>query len=289
MDKPREKQKQPHLRKNSHQSPVDAGLRSDELFGSSGLGPASSSSTMQYATTGAPLPKGPLSAKPSLTKFVNDDHHHPNDTPGKPPPYYEHTSSPRDGYPYRDPSQDQPSSRRSSYGGNDDPPYPMLHNPHRPRSPYHPHQESRPISRQPSFTHQPYLDHEDETDIDRGGRDRERFWDRDDKGGRDVYSEPRRTMTHPDPTPRHSPNPGPPPGSSRPVMPKDYFQDFHDDRSEVAAGPPNHGRHNYPNFPPDDWEYQRSPDSARPAPSRQPSYVRLRDDHDRRFSGENGS
>ena len=206
MDKPCEKQKRPHLRKNSHQSPVDAGLRSDELFGSSGLGPASSSSTMQYPTTGAPLPKGPLSAKPSLTKFVNDDHHHPNDTPGKPPPYYEHTSSPRDGYPHRNPSQDQPSSRRSSYGGNDDPPYPMLHNPHRPRSPYHPHQESRPISRQPLFTHQPYLDHEDETDIDRGGRDRERFWDRDDEGGRDVYSEPRRTMTHPHPTPRHSPN-----------------------------------------------------------------------------------
>src|SRR5271168_2100006 len=100
-----------------------------------------------------------------------------------------------------------------------------------------------------------------------------------------------RTKTYNDPSSSYATalsKSGPPPGSSRPVVPKDYFQDFHDDRSEVAAGPPNHGRHNYPNFPPDDWEYQRSPDSTHPAPSRQPSYVRLRDDQDRRFSGENG-
>ena len=288
-DKFRE-EKRPHHRRNSRQSPVDASLRSDELLGSSGLRSASSS-TMQYATS-PPLNR-PLSSQPSL---IFDDRRYPIDSSGKPPPYYEYRdqSSPRDSYPHREqvPSQDHPSARpipaRSPYGGDDrdyGPQYLTPHRPHGPKSPYHPQRESRPISRQTSFTRQPYVDvddDDDERDMDRGRG--ERYWDReyDRDRDRDIYSEPRRATTYPyAAAPRHSPYPNP---SPRPV-PQDYvhMSDVHDDR-EGAPGP-SHGRYNYRSLPPDDW---RPPDSPHPTLSRQSSYVRPRDDPDRRFTGENG-
>ena len=281
-DKSRNKEKRPHHRRNSRQSPVDAGLRSDELLGSSSLRSASSS-TMQYVTS--PPPNRPLSAQPSL---IFDDRRHPIDSSGKPPPYYEQSSS-RDSYPHREvPFQDHPSARpipaKSAYGGDDrdyDP-----HSPHGPKSPYHHSQwESRPISRRASFIRQPYVDIDDEDverDLDRRGRG-ERHWDReyDRDIDRDIYSEPRHATTYPYAVPRHSSYPNP---SSRHV-PQDYvhMSDIHDDR-EGAPGP-SHGRYNYRGLPPDDW---RPPDSAHPGLSRQSSYVRLRDDPDRRFTGEDG-
>ena len=300
-DKSREKEKRPHLRRNSRPS-IDS--RPDELGGSSPLRSAGSS-TMQYATS-APLNR-PLSAKPSL---LFEDHRHTVDTPGKPPPYYEYTSSPhRDSYPHRDqqassPAQDQPPARpspaRSSYGGGDDnrdygPPYPIPHRSHGPKPPYYPQRES--ISRQASFTRQPYVDLDDDVDdkdIVRGGErhwereyDRDRDRDRDRDAGRDVYSEPRRSATYPHPASRHLPYPNPSPVGPRP-SPQEYVHmtDFYDDRPETVPGP-NHGRYNHRS--PDDWEFQRPPDGARPTPSRQSSYIRPRDDPDRRYTAENGS
>jgi len=230
---------------------------------------------------------------------------HPEVRKPKPPPYYEYRdqTSPRDSYPHRDqqiPSQDQPNSARPipvgpSYGG-DDREYGSPYS--RPKPSYHPQRDSRPISRQASFTRPPYLDlddDDDDRDMDRGGRDRERPWDRDYErdrdrdGGRDVYTESRRGTAYSYSTPRHSPYPNPPPGGPRPA-PQEYvnMSDFYDDRSEGAAGP-SRSRNNYRSLPPDDWEYQRPPDNTRSTPSRQGSYVRPRDDVDRRFSTENGS
>ena len=293
LDKSREKEKRPR-RRDSRPSPIDGSFRSDEPLGSSGLRSASSS-TMQYAIS--PQTNGPIiSAKPSLLS-MNDDRHHPSDSSGKPPPYYEYRnqSSPRDSYPYRDqqvPSQDLPPARpiptRSPYVGDDRDyatPYSPLHRPHGPKPPYHHPRESRPISRQASFTRQPYVNDDDDDDE----RDRRDLWDReydrdrDREGGRDPYSDPRRP--HPYPSQRHPPYPNPPPSASR-HGPQEYTHlDFYDDRPEGAAG--LNRRYNYRDLPPDDWDYQR-PESARPTPSRQPSYIRPRDDLDRRFTGESG-
>ena len=289
------KEKRPHRRRNSRQSSVDATPRSDEL-GSSSLRSASSSSTMQYATSPLPL-NGHLSSKSS---FVNDDrrHHHPSDSPGNPPPgyceYRDQTSS-RDSYP-RDPPQDQqPTARsipqRSSYGGGDDrdyrPPLTSSHRSHVPKPPYHPQRESQPISRQHSFSRPSHVgdidddDDDDEREFDRAARDR---WDRD--YDRDAYPEPpreppRRATTYPYSAPRHAPYP--PPSASR----QDYSNDFHDDRLESPPGP-GLGRYSYRSLPPDDYEYHELPEGGRPAPSRRSSYVRRGDDN-RRFVGENGS
>ena len=149
-NKSHEKEKQPHLRGNSR-SPVDAGLRSDNL-GSSSL--------------------------------RSGDRHRPIDSPGKPPSYYDYReqSSSHDNYAHRHlqvPSQDPgPIPARSSYINEKD--YGPLHfTPHRPKPPpYHPQLESRPISRQVSFTLD-LDDDNDEEEIDRGGRDRERHLDRE--------------------------------------------------------------------------------------------------------------
>ena len=173
------KEKQPHPRRNGRQSTVDTGLRSDEPIGSSRLRSASSS-TMQYSSLSPP--NRSLSANPSL-KF--DDRNHPNDSPGKPPPYYEYRE--RDSYSHREqqvPSQDQlsarPMSARSAYGGDDrdyDPQYSTPYRTHGPKPPYHyPQRESRPIFRQTSFTRQPYVEVDDGDDKrgDRGERHRDR-------------------------------------------------------------------------------------------------------------------
>ena len=294
MDKSREKEKRPHLR-TSRPSLVDAGLRSDDL-GSSGL--------------------------------RSDDRHRPIDSPGKPPPYRDYDyreqqqqSSPRDNYAHRDQQvsshQDpRPIPARSSYGGDERDYGPQYsappHRPHGPKSPpYHPPQrESRPISRQVSFTRQPHIDLDDDNDereIDRGGgggggRDRERHWvdreydnrdNRDRDGGRDIiHSDPRRSTTYPySASSRHpsysNPSPG---GSSRPSAPPPPDYDAYEDW-EGAPGS-SYGRYNNYRGPPPDNEYQRRPDSARPGPglSRQSSYVRPpREDPDRRFSVDNGS
>ena len=315
----RDKKKRPLLRRDSRQSSVDAGthLRSDSDLG---LRP--------------------------------DDRHHrpPIDSPAKPPPYYDHRdsqqSSPRDSYPHRDqqqvlfppppPPQDpRPIPARTSYGVDDSrdygPQYSSIpHNrPHGPKPPpYHLTQqrESRPISRQVSFTRQPtYLELDDENfereRSDRGvgrgrdrDRDRERNWgdydrdgdrDRDGSGGgRDIHSatttDLRRSSTttnYPYSASRHStssisstyPNPSTTPVSSSRPVPQDY--DFHDD---WESGPRYNSYRSPP--PPDILEYhhQRRPDSAAPRTgpglSRQSSHVRLqREDPDRRFSGDNGS
>ena len=292
-DRSRDKVKRPHLRRNSRQSSVDAGGLD---LGSSGL--------------------------------RSDDRHRPIDNPGKPPPYYDYReqSSP---YPHRDqqvlspPPQDpRPNPSRSSYNGGDDrdygSQYSTPHRPHGPKPPpYFPQRESRPISRQVSFTRQQlHLDLDDDDILDRGGggrnRDRETHWDRDydrdrDRdggGGRDIHSagaDLRRssTTTYPYSASRHSSsssysNPSttttitPGGGSSRPPL-----QDY--DVYEDWEGVPGPRYNNYRGPPPlsDNLEYQRRPDSTRPGPglSRQSSYVRLppRDDTDRRYSGDNGS
>ena len=272
-DKSRNKEKRPPPRRKSRQSTVDAGLRSDDLGSSTGL--------------------------------RSDDRHRPIDSPVKPPPYYDHRerSSSRDGYAHRDqqvPSQDpRPNPARSSYGGDDRDYIPQYSTPHRPHGPppYHLQRESRPISRQVSFNRQPHIDLDDindERDIDRGGRDRERHWDReydrdrDWDGGRDLHSDPRRSTPYYSAS-RHSsyPNPSIPGGSSRPA-PQDY------DVYEEWEGAPGSSLGRYNNYrgpPPDNLEYQRRPDSARSGPglSRQSSYVRPRDEPDRRFTGDNGS
>jgi hypothetical protein len=272
-DKSRDKEKRPHLRRKSRQSPVDAGLRSDDLGSSSSL--------------------------------RSDDRHRPIDSPGKPPSYYDYReqSSSRDSYAHRDQqatSQDpRPIPARSSYGGDDRDYSPQYSTPHRPHGPkpslYHPQRESRPISRQVSFTRQLHIDLDDDNDereIDRGGRDRERHRDReydrdrDRDGGRDIHSDSRRSTTYPYPPSRHSSYRNPSPGGSRPA-PQDY--DVHEDW-EGAPGSSLGRYNNYRGPPPDSLEYRR-PDSARPGPglSRQSSYVRPRDDPDRRFTGDNGS
>lgn len=281
-DKTREKDKRPHLRRNSRQSPADAGIRSDELLGSPGLRSAGSS-TMQYATS--PPSTRPLSAKPSLTF---DDRHYPIDTPAKPPPYF----SPRANQ--QTFSQDQLSARpipaKSSYGGDDrdhGPPYTSSHRSHGPKSPYHLQRESGPVSRRTSFTRQLYVDIDE--DDDERGADQERLWDReydrdrDRDGGRSELRRP----TYAYSAPRHSPYLNSSPGGSRPA-PQDYIHmnDLPDDRLE-GAPVQSHGRYNYRGLP-DDLEHPRPPDSTRPAPSRQPSYVRPREEPNRRFSGENG-
>ena len=277
MDKSRQKEKRPHIR-TSRQSLVDPGLRSDDLGSSS---------------------------------MRSDDRHRPIDSPGKSPPYYEYReqSSPRDNYAHRDqqvPSLDPrpiPASR-SSYGDERDygPQYSTPHRPpHGPKSPpYHPQRESRPISRQVSFTRQPHADLDDDNDereMDRGGRERERHWEReydrdsrDRDGGRDIHSDPRRSTTYPYSASRHPLYPNPSPvGSSRPAPP-DY--DVYEDWEGVPGS--NHGRYNNYRSPPplDNLEYQRRSDSTRPGPglSRQSSYVRPpRDDPERRYAGDNGS
>ena len=296
-DKSRDKERRSRLRKNSRQSSVDTGggLRNDDL-GSSSL--------------------------------RSDDRHRPIDNPGKPPPYYDYRdqSSPRDSYSHRDPvppHQDpRPIPARSTYGGDDRDYNPQYSASHRPKPPpYFPQRESRPISRQVSFTRQLHLDLDEDNDerdiIDRGGardrdrdRDRERHWDRDydrdrdrDGGGRDIHSagDPRRSAnTYPYSASRHSstsstsyPNPSSTTtgGPSRPAtVSQDY--DIHDDWDMgVSPGPRYNNSYRSPP-PPDNLEYQRRPDSARPGPglSRQSSYVRPpRDDPDRRYTGDNGS
>ena len=148
MDKSPEKEKRPHVR-TSRQFLVDPGLRSDNLGSSS---------------------------------MKSDDGHRPIDSPGKPPPYYdyrEQSSSSRDNYSHRDqqvPSLDpSPIPARSSYGDERD--YGLPHGPKSP--PYHPQRESRPISRQTSFTRQPYVDLDDNDNERDRGRDRERHRDRE--------------------------------------------------------------------------------------------------------------
>ena len=144
-DKSHEKEKQSHLRGNSR-SPVDAGLRSDNL-GSSGL--------------------------------KSDDRHRPIDSPGK--------SSPRKHRLQQLLSPDPRSvPARSSYEDESDygSQYSTPHRPHGPKSSsYYPQRESRPISRQVSFTRQPHVDLDDDKDErerDRGRRrDRERHLDRE--------------------------------------------------------------------------------------------------------------
>ena len=246
----------------------------------------------------------------------SDDRHRSIDSPGaKPPPYYEYREqpSPRDSLARRD-QQVHPSPQdqrpiipsRSSYGGDDreySPQYSTPHStPHRPPHgpkppPYFPQRESRPISRQASFTR--HLDFDDDNDIiiDRGGRDqdrdrdrdRERHWERDydrdrdrDSGGRDIHSipEPRRSSTSTSNS--YSASRGG--GSSRPAQ-----QDY-DDWEGAPASRYNNNHRSLPSS--DNLEHHRRPESARPGPglSRQPSYVRPpRDDPDRRYSVENGS
>ena len=137
----------------------------------------------------------------------DDRLHRPIDSPGKPP------------------CQNlRPTPARSSYGGDDRDhsyQYTTSHRHHgfKP-TPYLPQRESRPISRQASFTRQPfYLDLDDENDererLVREGRDRERLWvrdrdrDGDADGGRDIHSaatdpRPLTTMIYP-----YSARPGP--------------------------------------------------------------------------------
>ena len=299
--KTREKEKR---RRDSRPSPVDPSIYADDQLPPRSGG--NSSATMQFATASAPLK--PLSAKSS---FANgDERYHTSERSAKPPPF----SDPRDHHPpwepsyvHREPSysRDRPVPTRSPYGPDDrDYGAPLYSAPGRPPPPKTPFSREytpaphAPISHKSSFTYDDRRrdrdwdgdrEHWDDDrdyprDRDYDYRDRERDRDRDRDWDRDYYPESRHPPHHGYPA-RPAGYPTPPSSAARHPSHEYTMNEVYDD-------PPNrygyraHGPPPAPPPPPDEWEYQRS-ESARPIPSRQPSYSR-RDDPERRIGLEIG-